>query len=576
MTLLIWSRALKSTLPVDFGFGNFSVTVLLQLRYRARSLSPPCDTHLRTFMILFDNVSLRRGAKLLFAEGSFNLNSGEKVGLVGANGAGKSSLFALLRHEMVAEKGSVSFPQKWRVAHVAQEVEETDQRAIDFAIDGDIELRGLEAELREAELSEDGYKLAHIYEEFGRIDAYTVEARASAMLTGLGFPIEAHEKPVSSFSGGWRMRLNLARALMCRSELLLLDEPTNHLDVEAIVWLEEWLQAYEGTVLLISHDRNFLDETVGRILEINGGKLTLYTGSYTDFERQRAERLMQQQSMFEKQQRQINHIESFITRFRAQASKARQAQSRIKALDKLERIAAAHADTPFTFEFREPDDVAHTLFEADKVDIGYGDKIILNKVSVRCGKGTRVGLLGRNGAGKSTLVKLLAGELEAQSGELRRDRKSKIGYFAQHQLEMLRSDQSPLWHMMQAAPRSAEKELRSYLGTFAFSDKTVFQETGTMSGGEKSRLCLAMMIWDKPNLLLLDEPTNHLDLEVRAALTLALQDFTGAVILVSHDRALIETVVDKYWLIDNGRVSDFDGDMSDYRAYRQQADRKAA
>jgi ATP-binding cassette, subfamily F, member 3 len=527
-------------------------------------------------MIVFNKVALRRGAKLLFENGSFNINAGEKVGLVGPNGAGKSSLFALLRHDIVSEKGSVDFPDKWRVAHVAQEIDDTERTALEFAIDGDVELRALEAELATAEAAEDGFAIADIHEHFARIDAYTVESRAASMLTGLGFSEEQQYDAVSSFSGGWRMRLNLARALMCRSELLLLDEPTNHLDVEAIMWLEEWLAQYEGTVLLISHDRNFLDSVVGRIIDISGGTLTLYTGNYTDFERQRAERLMQQQAMFEKQQRQISHIESFITRFKAQASKARQAQSRIKALAKLERVAAAHVDTPFTFAFREPDDVQNTLFESEKANIGYGDKTILSKVSVRVGAGTRVGLLGRNGAGKSTLVKLLAGELEPQAGELRRDRKCKIGYFAQHQLETLRMDQTPLWHMNQIAPRSADKELRSYLGTFDFSDQKVFQEIGTMSGGEKSRLVLAMIIWDKPNLLLLDEPTNHLDLEVRAALTIALQDFVGAVVLVSHDRALIETVVDKYWLIDNGRISDFDGDMEDYRQYRVMADRKAA
>jgi ATP-binding cassette, subfamily F, member 3 len=527
-------------------------------------------------MIVFNKVALRRGAKLLFKDGSFNINAGEKIGLVGANGAGKSSLFALLRHEIVAEKGSVDFPEKWRVAYVAQEIEETDRSALEFAIDGDVELRSLEAELAKAEADEDGYAIAHVHEEFGRIDAYTVEGRAASMLVGLGFSVEQQSSPVSSFSGGWRMRLNLARALMCRSELLLLDEPTNHLDVEAIMWLEEWLSAYEGTVLLISHDRNFLDNVIGRIIDISGGTLTLYTGSYSDFERQRAERLMQQQAMFEKQQRQVAHIESFITRFRAQASKARQAQSRIKALAKLERVAAAHVDTPFTFAFREPDDVQNTLFESHKVDIGYGDRTILSKVSVRVGAGTRVGLLGRNGAGKSTLVKLLAGELEPKLGEIVTDRKCKIGYFAQHQLETLRPDQSPLWHMNELAPKAADKELRTYLGTFDFSAKTVFQEIGTMSGGEKSRLVLAMIIWNKPNLLLLDEPTNHLDLEVRAALTMALQDFTGAMVLVSHDRSLIETVVDKYWLIDNGQVTDFDGDLEDYRQYRVLADRKAA
>jgi ATP-binding cassette, subfamily F, member 3 len=525
-------------------------------------------------MINFNKVALRRGSKLLFSNGSFNLNMGEKMGLVGANGTGKSSLFALLRHEMTAESGSVDYPDKWRVAHVAQEIEETERSALDFAIDGDIELRALEAQLTRAEETDDGMAIAHVYEEFMRIDAYSVEARASELLIGLGFPLEQHQNPVSSFSGGWRMRLNLARALMCRSELLLLDEPTNHLDMEAIMWLQDWLARYDGTILMISHDRNFLDACINRILEISNQVLTMYTGTYSDYETQRAERLMQQQSMFEKQQRQITHIESYITRFRASATKARQAQSRIKALAKLERVAAAHVDSPFTFEFREPESNPHSLFDASKVGVGYDDAPdILSSVNVHVSAGTRVGLLGRNGAGKSTLIKLIAGELEPRGGQLTRDRRMKIGYFAQHQLETLRPDQSALWHMQQVAPDARDQDLRTHLGTFNFPGQTVFDQTGKMSGGEKSRLVLAMIIWTRPNLLLLDEPTNHLDLEVRAALTIALQDFVGAVVLVSHDTSLIETVVNNYWLIDKGRVAAFDGDIADYRAYRAKADR---
>ncbi|WCL54288.1 ABC-F family ATP-binding cassette domain-containing protein [Gimibacter soli] len=527
-------------------------------------------------MITFTDVALRRGAKLLFKDGSFNLNAGEKMGLVGGNGAGKSSLFALLRGELIAEGGTVDFPAKWRIAHVAQETEGSPQSALQFAIDGDIELRALEAELAKAEEAEDGFEIARIHEEFMRIDAYSIERRAAELLVGLGFDEAVHENAVSSFSGGWRMRLNLARALMCRSDLLLLDEPTNHLDLEAIVWLQDWLKAFDGTVLMISHDRNFLDATVDRILELAGGTLTLYTGGYSDYENMRAEKLMQQQSLYEKQQRQIAHMSSFINRFKAQASKARQAQSRIKALAKLERVAAAHVDTPFTFKFREPDAMATTLWEALGADAGYPGKQILGDITLNIGAGTRVGLLGRNGAGKSTLIKMIAGEIESAGGEVIRDRKLNIGYFAQHQLETLDPEQSPLWHMKKKAPQAREQELRTYLGTFDFSDKTVFQETGTMSGGEKSRLVLAMIIWDRPNLLLLDEPTNHLDLEVRAALTLALQEFEGAVVLVSHDTSLIETVVDRYWLIDKGTVSEFDGNLLDYKRYRAQADRKAA
>ncbi|TNE66158.1 MAG: ATP-binding cassette domain-containing protein [Alphaproteobacteria bacterium] len=527
-------------------------------------------------MITFAGVALRRGAKLLFENGSFNLNAGEKMGLVGGNGAGKSSLFALLRGELIAESGTVDFPSRWRIAHVAQETEGSPKSALEFTIDGDIELRALEAELAKAEEAEDGFEIARIHEEFMRIDAYSVDRRAAELLVGLGFDDAVHGNPVSSFSGGWRMRLNLARALMCRSDLLLLDEPTNHLDLEAIVWLQDWLKAFDGTVLMISHDRNFLDATVDRILELAGGTLTLYTGGYSDYENMRAERLMQQQAMFERQQRQIAHISSFIDRFRAQASKARQAQSRIKALAKLERVAAAHVDTPFTFRFREPDAMATTLWEANGADAGYPGKTILSGITTHIGAGTRVGLLGRNGAGKSTLIKLIAGEIKSEGGEIIPDRKLNIGYFAQHQLETLDPEQSPLWHMKQKAPRTREQELRTYLGTFDFTDKTVFQETGTMSGGEKSRLVLAMIIWDRPNLLLLDEPTNHLDLEVRAALTIALQEFAGAVVLVSHDTALIETVVDSYWLIDQGTVTEFDGNLLDYKRYRAQADKRAA
>ncbi len=527
-------------------------------------------------MITFSDVALRRGAKLLFEKGSFNLNAGEKMGLVGGNGAGKSSLFALLRGELIAEAGTVDFPNRWRIAHVAQETEGSPLSALQFTIDGDTELRALEAELAKAEEAEDGFEMARIHEEFMRIDAYSVDRRAAELLIGLGFDLETHENPVSSFSGGWRMRLNLARALMCRSDLLLLDEPTNHLDLEAIIWLQDWLKAFEGTVLMISHDRNFLDNTVDRILELANSTLTLYTGGYSDYENMRAEKLTLQQAMFEKQQRQIAHISSFIERFRAQASKARQAQSRIKALAKLERVAAAHIDTPFTFKFREPDAMASTLWASEGAGAGYGEKQILSDVTVHVGEGSRVGLLGRNGAGKSTLIKLIAGEITSGQGDITRDRRINIGYFAQHQLETLDPEQSPLWHMKQKAPNAREQELRTYLGTFDFSDKTVFQETGTMSGGEKSRLVLAMIIWDRPNLLLLDEPTNHLDLEVRSALTLALQEFTGAVVLVSHDTALIETVVDSYWLIDKGTVTPFDGDLMDYKRYRAQANRNAA
>ena len=519
-------------------------------------------------MIQLKNLSLRRGAKELFNSVTLTINPGQRVGIVGGNGAGKSSLFALLRGQLHADSGDALFPAGWTVAHVAQETPALSSSALDYVLDGDAELRALEQQLAAAETAHDGEAIGRLHSELAAIDAYAAPARAGKLLAGLGFSQEATTRPGASFSGGWRMRLNLAQALMCRSDLLLLDEPTNHLDLEAVIWLEQWLASYPGTLLLISHDREFLDAITTQIIEVARGQLTAYTGNYSDFEDQRAERLAQQQQAFDKQQRTIAHLESFITRFKAKATKAKQAQSRIKALARLERVAAAHVDTPFDFHFEPPEHSPNPLLQVELADIGYGEAPILRRVSLSVESGARIGLLGPNGAGKSTLVKLLAGELAPLNGQLKTARELKIGYFAQHQLDTLREDESPLWHLQKLAPTTREQELRNFLGGFNFIGDMATEPVGPLSGGEKSRLALALIVWQRPNLLLLDEPTNHLDLDMRAALTLALQDFIGSLIVVSHDRALLESVTDQYWLIDAGQVQPFDGDLADYRAYR--------
>ncbi len=524
-------------------------------------------------MILFRNLRLARGAKNLIDAASLQIHPGWKVGLTGANGSGKSSLFALLRGELHQEQGDLEMPPRWVIAHVAQETPGLACGAIDYVLDGDTELRHIERELTAAEAAHDGAKIGELHARLDEIGGYAARARAAALLDGLGFRPDEIERPVTTFSGGWRMRLNLAQALMCRSDLLLLDEPTNHLDLDAVIWLEQWLRNYRGTLLLISHDREFLDATVDHIAHLEQRQLTLYSGGYSDFERQRGERLAQQQALFERQQREIAHIEDYIRRFRAKATKARQAQSRIKALERMERIAAAHVDTPFTFAFRDGPPAPDPLLQIEEGAVGYGDKTILSHIMLTLRPGERVGLLGRNGAGKSTLIKLLAGQL-ALTGGVRTDGKGLAsGYFAQHQLETLRPDESPLRHLQRLDPGAREQDLRNYLGGFDFRGDTtgansatsVTTPCGHFSGGEKSRLALALLIWSRPNLLLLDEPTNHLDLEMRHALTLALQDFAGAMILVSHDRALLRATCDRFLLVDNGRVTPFDGDLEDYR-----------
>jgi ATP-binding cassette subfamily F protein 3 len=518
-------------------------------------------------LIQFKQLTLTRGAKILIEEASFQLHPGHKVGLTGANGAGKSSLFALLRGELQPEVGDLEMPPHWVVAHVAQETPALAQSAIAFTLDGDVELRQVETALMQAETEHAGEKIAELHQRLSDIDGYSAKARAAALLDGLGFSQSDLERPVSDFSGGWRVRLNLARALMCRSDLLLLDEPTNHLDLDAVIWLEGWLRDYRGTLLLISHDRDFLDSVVNNILHIEQQRMTLYKGGYSDFERQRAEKLALQQAMFEKQQRKVSHLQSYIDRFRVQATKARQAQSRIKALERMEMISAAHVDSQFNFEFRAPISAPDPLLVLDDIDVGYGDTPILKKVAFTIRPGERVGLLGKNGAGKSTLIKLLAAELAPLSGKRVEGKDLNIGYFAQHQLEQLRPNESPLQHMMRLDPLTREQEHLNYLGGFDFKGDMARTICENFSGGEKSRLALALLIWTRPNLLLLDEPTNHLDLEMRHALTMALQDYQGGVILVSHDRALLRASCDRFVLVADAKAEMFDGDLDDYKAW---------
>ena len=517
-------------------------------------------------MIQFKNLTLVRHIKILVELASFQLHPGHKVGLTGANGAGKSSLFALLRGELHPEVGELEIPPQWVIAHVAQETPALHMPAIEFTLDGDAELREVEAALTAAETNHQGEKIAELHHRLADIEGYSAKARAAALLDGLGFSQTDLLRPVSDFSGGWRVRLNLARALMCRSDLLLLDEPTNHLDLDAVYWLEGWLRDYRGTLLLISHDRDFLDAVVNNILHIEQQRLTLYKGGYSDFERQRAEKLALQQAMFEKQQRKVSHLQSYIDRFRVQATKARQAQSRIKALERMEMISAAHIDSQFNFEFRAPVSAPDPLLVLDDINVGYQQALpILTKVALAIRPGERVGLLGKNGAGKSTLIKLLADELAPLQGKKIAGKDLNIGYFAQHQLEQLRTDESPLQHMLRLDPSTREQEHLNYLGGFDFKGDMARTPCENFSGGEKSRLALALLIWTRPNLLLLDEPTNHLDLEMRHALTMALQDYEGGVILVSHDRALLRASCDTFVLVANGSATTFDGDLEDYK-----------
>lgn len=515
-------------------------------------------------MIQFKQLTLVRGLKTLIQGATLQLHPGHKVGLTGANGAGKSSLFALLRGEMQLEAGDLDMPASWVIAHVAQETPALAMPAIEFVLDGDAELRQIEAALAAAEASQQGELIAELHHRLLDIEGYAAKARAAELLSGLGFSQANLQQAVATFSGGWRVRLNLARALMCRSDLLLLDEPTNHLDLDAVIWLEGWLQSYRGTLILISHDRDFLDAIVNHIAHIEQQTLTLYRGGYSDFERQRAEKLALQQALFEKQQRKVSHLQSYIDRFRVQATKARQAQSRIKALERMEMISAAHVDSQFNFEFRAPLAAPDPLLVLDEMAVGYQGVELIKDIVLAIRPGERIGLLGRNGAGKTTLIKLLAKELAPLSGKRVEGKDLNIGYFAQHQLEQLRLDESPLQHMMKLDPLTREQEHLNFLGGFDFKGDMARSPCLNFSGGEKSRLALALLIWTRPNLLLLDEPTNHLDLEMRHALTMALQDYQGGVVLVSHDRALLRASCDEFVLVADGQAVPFDGDLEAY------------
>ena len=539
-------------------------------------------------MITLKNLTLRRGARVLLDDASCTINPGERVGLVGRNGAGKSTLFALLNGTLHEDRGDFSIPTQWQMAQVAQDMPETDDSATRFVIEGDTRLMAAEAEVAAAEASNDGERMGHAYALLNDVGAHDAQSRAQALILGLGFKTSELNQPVNSFSGGWRMRLQLARALMCPSDLLLLDEPTNHLDLDALVWLEAWLKRYPGTLVVISHDREFLDAVTNVTIHIDHGKLVRYGGNYSAFEDLRAEQLAIQQASFAKQQEKIAHLQSFINRFKAKASKAKQAQSRVKALERMEKIAPVLADAEFTFTFDEPGALPNPMLAMEDASFGYPPPadapagtpptIIVEHVNRSVLAGQRIGILGANGQGKSTLVKTIAQTLPVQGGSLTEGRGLTIGYFAQQELDVLTASATPMEHMIRLAKAAIasgktqgrdmrEQNLRTYLGTFNFSGDQVMQPVGTMSGGEKARLVLAMIVWQRPNLLLLDEPTNHLDLATREALAMALNEFEGTVMLVSHDRALLRSVCDSFWLVTRGGVNDFDGDLDDYQQF---------
>jgi len=531
-------------------------------------------------MLSFSDVSIRRGTRLLFAKATFTLFRGEKVGITGANGAGKSSLLDLVRGELQPDTGSFERPTRLAIAYVAQELAASEQPAIEFVMDGDADLRDLERRIQAAADAHDGHKLASLHERYAEVGGYDARSRAGRLLHGLGFDAADESRAVTAFSGGWRVRLNVAQALMCRSDLLLLDEPTNHLDLDAVIWLEDWLREYRGTLLMISHDREFLDRIITRVVNIENAEAKAYSGNYSAFEEQRAMQLSQHHALYERQQREIAHMMSFVNRFRAAASKAKQAQSRLKALERMQRIAPAHVDSQFEFSFLQPEKLPRPLLAIDDQTVGYGERAVIEHISMTIAPGDRIALLGRNGAGKSTLTKLLAGELSGMSGKRVEARELKIGYFAQHQLEQLFPTESPLTHLKKmggaAAARAKEQDLRSFLGSFGFIGDRVFEPVGPFSGGEKARLVLALVSYLRPNLLLLDEPTNHLDLEMRQALAVALQEYTGAVVLVSHDRHLLRTVADQFYIVapinGHGCAQPFDGDLEDYAQWLAKSD----
>lgn len=517
-------------------------------------------------MITLRNITLRRGTSVLLQDIDWTIYHKQRIGIIGENGTGKSSLFAMLLGNLQPDGGELEIPRQLSLAHVAQETPAVSKNILEFVLDGDAELRALEQELQHAEQENDGERIATLHGRLGEIDAYMAPARAAQLLDGLGFGHQEHQRPVSAFSGGWRMRLNLAQALMCRSDVLLLDEPTNHLDLDAVLWLENWLLRYPGTLLLISHDRDFLDRVVDHVAHLIHQQLKLYTGNYSAFEKMRAANALTEQAAFIKQQKQIAHLQAFVNRFSA-GTRARQAQSRAKALERMEVINAAHLDSPFQFAFKEPTKCPNPLIRLEDAEISYGKKIILKDLNFSIAPTDRIALLGPNGAGKSSLVKLLAGELSITQGDRSTGPGLKIGYFAQHQIDHLHLHESPFDHMRKLAPKAGEQELRDFLGGFGFSGDRAFSIVKNFSGGEKSRLALALLVWQAPNLLLLDEPTNHLDLEMRHALSMALQAYQGAMILVSHDRFLVRSTVDQLMLVAEGKLQIFDGDLSDYEKW---------
>ncbi len=523
-------------------------------------------------MLKFSDLALRRGALLLLQDVNATIHPKQKVGITGANGCGKSSLFSLITNTLHADSGDFYMPKNWVIAHVAQESPSTERSAIDYVTDGDEQLRIIEKHLEQANENHQGELLGKLYAQLEEIGGYTANSRAAQLLSGLGFSQVQLNNPVNSFSGGWRMRLNLAKALMCRSDLLLLDEPTNHLDLDAVLWLEEWLKKYQGTLLLISHDRDFLDSVMTHIIHMEHQTMTIYSGNYSQFERIRAEQLAQQQVLYERQQREIKHIQSFVDRFKAKATKAKQAQSRVKTLEKMELISQAHVDSPFHFEFHAPEKIPNPLISLEDIKLGYTsgageETTILDHVHINLQPGSRIGLLGHNGAGKSTFIKLLAGELTPQAGKVECSSELKVGYFAQHQLEQLHPEDTPLEHFHRLDKRASEQALRNHLGGFGFSGDKVESKIAPFSGGEKARLVFATLVYQKPNLLLLDEPTNHLDLDMRHAISLALQEFEGAMVIVSHDRHLLRSVSDEFYLVADKKVAAFKGDLEDYRLW---------
>ena len=563
-------------------------------------------------MLALNNVSLRRGVKLVLDGASVVLQPGEKVGLVGRNGAGKSSLFSLLTHRLQSDAGDVAMPPRWRIGEVAQDMPETDQGATDFVLEGDTRLMEAQAQLVQAELDDDGHAMGDAHQAIAEAGGFEARPRAQAMLQGLGFKTGELDAPVDSFSGGWRMRLQLARALMCPADLMLLDEPTNHLDLDALVWLEAWLKRFEGTMIVISHDREFLDAITNVTLHLDETKLTRYTGNYTAFEEMRAERMLQAAANYSKQQERMAHLQKFIDRFKAKASKAKQAQSRVKALARMEKLGPVLTSADFQFEFREPMNLPNPMLAFSVMACGYpappvagfgdapparvgpalgrpgagpaapppGSTVILSNINRSVLAGQRIGILGANGQGKSTLVKTIVGDLPLLSGEVTEGKGLSIGYFAQQELDVLSLDDGALMHMIRLArdkgPSGREQELRDFLGSFRFVGEMVTQAVGTLSGGEKARLVLAMLVWQRPNLLLMDEPTNHLDLTTREALSMALNEFEGTVMLVSHDRALLREVCDEFWLVTAGAVQPFDGDLDDYQKWLLEQSREAS